>query len=441
MWDVIFCGLSFQSSDNERCVRRMGLVNSDHKTDSNHIVHRLIESINISKLLNILLVIVLCLYVIAGVYTALPLILDKIPTLIFEDFLIYQKAVELTFRGANPFRTTGGDTNFFYPPPSLLVVEVFSHIKPFLLKVATYTTVNILLVVLMVRGVAKKYDYGIRDTWYWYVLCLGFAPFLELLTIGQINVLTMFGIFVLFFWENRSPIIAGLGLALAIITKVTPVLLFGYLLFNQKYRVILITVMWVLILIGATALRYGFSPLIRYPAAFQDLTDTFVLDKNSQSLVAKLVTIAMAGQPSPISNYIIQNYQDIQTFLMGYLFLIICASILIAFFGKQPKEPVFIITVLAMMLSPNVMWYHHYVFVLLPLLIWMGWSRLDKRVVVWCLVGLFTIQLDRWSPPYGLFNHLYCHISLIVLLTWQIKEFRKINKREILAVFKKKTPA
>ncbi|HOW92601.1 MAG TPA: glycosyltransferase family 87 protein, partial [Anaerolineaceae bacterium] len=309
---------------------------------------------NLSKLLNVLLVIVLCLYVVAGVYTALPLILDKIPTLIFEDFLIYQKAVELTFRGANPFRTTGGDTNFFYPPPSLLVVEVFSHIKPFLLKVATYTTVNILLLALMVRGVAKKYDYGIRDTWYWYVLCLGFAPFLELLTIGQINVLTMFGIFVLFFWENRSPIIAGLGLALAIITKVTPVLLFGYLLFNQKYRVLLITVMWVLILIGATALRYGFSPLIRYPAAFQDLTDTFVLDKNSQSLVAKLVTIASSGQTSPISSYIIDNYQVIQTVLMGYLFIIICVSILIAFLGKQPKEPVFITTVLAMMLSPNV---------------------------------------------------------------------------------------
>lgn len=401
---------------------------------------KLLETIKNPKAVNVFLVLFLGIYLIAGFTTVLRLLIDKLPTLLFEDFLIYQKAVELTFRGLDPFKTTGGDTNFFYPPPSLLVVEVFSHIKPFLLKVATYTTVNILLVMLMVRGVAKKYGYQFKDTWYWYGLCLGFAPFLELLTIGQINVLTLFGIFLLFMWENKYPLLAGMGLALAIITKVTPILLIGYLVFSRKFKVILTTFIGILVLVGVTALRYGLSPLVLYPQAFRDLTDTFVLDKNSQSLVAKLVTLAKTSDPSPFSLWITQNYETIQTTLMVYLFILICLSILIMFLGRQSIEPPFIVTVFAMMLSPNVMWYHHYVFALLPLLIWMGWRHLDKRVVAWCLVGFLTIQLDRWNPPYGLWIHIFFHISMLVILIWQIRDFRIRNKGDIFSILRKKSP-
>ena len=389
------------------------------------------------RTLTALMVLFLMAYLIAGFYTELRLLLDKIPNLLFEDFLIYQKAVELTFKGMNPYITKGTRSTFFYPPPSLLVVEVFSHIKPFLLRVATYSAVNILFLVLIVRGVAKKYGYSIRETWYWYVLCLGFAPFLELLTIGQINLITMFGIFLMFYWENKYPILSGFSLAVAIITKVTPILLFGYLFFNRKFKIMLATFAGILVSIGLTAWRYGTSPLVLYPRAFQDLSDTFVLNKNSQSLVAKLVTIAHTNEASPISTFIIENYQYIQTGLMAYLFIMICLSLLFAFLGKQRQEPALITTLLAMMLSPNVMWYHHYVFILLPLLIWMGWSRLDKRVVAWCLLGFFVIQVDRWFPPYGLLIHIFSHLSLISILVWQIVELRKTKIPPLSSLFRK----
>ncbi len=387
--------------------------------------------------LTALMVLFLMAYLTAGFYTELRLLLDKIPKLLFEDFLIYQKAVELTFKGVNPYITTGTRSTFFYPPPSLLVVEVFSHIKPLLLRVATYSAVNILFLVLIVRGVAKKYGLSTRETWYWYVLCLGFAPFLELLTIGQINLITMFGIFLMFYWENKYPILSGFSLAVAIITKVTPILLFGYLFFNRKFKIMLATIAWILASIGLTALRYGPSPLVLYPRAFQDLSDTFVLNKNSQSLVAKLVTIANTNEASPISTFIIENYQHIQSGLMVYLFITICLSLLFAFLGKQRQEPALIITLLAMMLSPNVMWYHHYIFILLPLLIWMGWSRLDKRVVAWCLLGFFIIQVDRWFPPYGLLIHIFSHVSLLSILVWQIVELRKTKIPPLSSLFRK----
>ena len=74
----------------------------------------------------------------------------------------------------------------------------------------------------IIYGVAKYYGYSMDKIWYWFVICLGFAPFLELLHIGQINVITMFGIFMMFFWESTSSVLSGAGLSLAVITKVSP---------------------------------------------------------------------------------------------------------------------------------------------------------------------------------------------------------------------------
>lgn len=78
------------------------------------------------------------------------------------------------------------------------------------------------------------YGYKINQTWYWYVLCLSFAPFLELIYVGQINVITLFGIFLLFFYS--SPLVGSFGLSMAVLTKVSPALFFGYLITQRKWK-------------------------------------------------------------------------------------------------------------------------------------------------------------------------------------------------------------
>jgi hypothetical protein len=77
----------------------------------------------------------------------------------------------------------------------------------------------------------------------------------------------------------------------------------------------------------------------------------------------------------PVVRFFTAEYLAIHRLLTACLLLAIVASGLLTYFGKQPREPLFIVTALGMTLSPNVMWYHHYVFLLLPLFIWMGWSR------------------------------------------------------------------
>ena len=96
----------------------------------------------------------------------------------------------------------------------------------------------------------------------------------------------------------------------------------------------------------------------------------------------------------------------------------------ISWFSKQ-REPLFIITSLVMVLASNIVWYHHYVFFLLPLLVWMGWRRLKRSVLAWCFGGLLLIQVDRTHLTYGLLIHLWGHVSVLALLFWQTSQFVK----------------
>jgi len=72
------------------------------------------------------------------------------------------------------------------------------------------------------------------------------------------------------------------------------------------------------------------------------------------------------------------------------------------------------------MIAPNIMWYHHYVFALLPLFIWIAWSRFHPIVVLWCFLVLNIIQLDRWFLTHGLLAQLCVHLTILGILAWQI---------------------
>lgn len=126
---------------------------------------------------------------------------------------------------------------------------------------------------------------------------------------------------------------------------------------------------------------------------------------------------------SNLSTLFTQNFTSIQKILTYMLIAAILVSSFFVYFGKQRGEPLIVVMTISMMMSPNILWYHHYVFLLLALLVWMGWSQLDKKVVIWCLIGLLIVQVDRFSFPYGLMIHVFCHLSIIFILFYQARDF------------------
>lgn len=394
-------------------------------------------------------------YVALGLYTELQFTsLKPLPDNLLEDFSYYQRALFDALAGQDPYAIRAIGLAFVYPPPALLIIEIFGHIKSLNLLASVFITANLTLLLLMIYGLARHYGYSIDRIWYWFVLCLAFAPFLELLHIGQINVITMFGLFLLFVGETAFPVLAGIGLSLAIITKVTPLFFLGYLAIRWRWRIIAVTLVATGVWIALSALRHGIAPLLTYPDVFLGLLQEFPLHVNSQSFVAKatvanspyfqsLVAQLPAALQLPVislASFISTNYRAVHGLLTLYILGMIGLSALATVVDKQDREPLFMVTCLGMMLSPNVMWYHHYVFVLLPVLIWMGWRRLSSPVVVWCFIGLSIIQIDRFVPPYGLAIHFWAHLSLLSIVAWQILSIRRRRRGPVSEAFRQVSP-
>ena len=362
-------------------------------------------------------------YLALGAYTE-----SQLGAALLQDFMHYQSALARFAAGESPYAVQHIGLGFLYPLPALFIVEAFSFIKPFSLLAAAYIGFNIALVAAMVYGLSRHYGLGLRQVWWWYPLCLGFAPFLETLHIGQINAITLFGIFILFVGAARSPALSGAGLCLAALTKTSPLLFFIWLAGARRYRAALAAVVAIALVSALAAARYGLGYALEYPAMLQWLTETFPRFYHAHSLAAHLWRLNDWLPGMAALEFAVREPVPIQRLLGGYLLALILASGALTWMaarrGAAEPEPLFIVIALGMTVYPNILWYHHWVFILLPLLVWMAWARLHPLTVGWCLLGLLVAQGDRVHPPHGLLIHLYCHLSLWLVLAWQLRQLR-----------------
>ena len=379
----------------------------------------------------------LIVYVIAGLRNAAQFIsIAPIPDTLLWDFHYYERALIDAQAGRDPYAIRDIGPAYLYPPPALIIIQLFAWLPEPVVKNLVFIVAQIALVIGIVNMVARYYRLPLLKCWYWYPLALFFGPFLDVLHAGQINVITEFGIALLFIGETAYPVAAGAGLAVAILTKVTPVLFLAYLFVMRRWRALLWTILFVLLLCVAALLLYGVQPFLQYPSVFQGLTQVRTVSINAQALAAKIADdlaiwhsagLPLVGPLGWLYQTADTSPQTIQGVLTAYLGLIMVASgICATFTGK--REPFFIIVALGSLLSSNVLWYHHYVFFLLPLLIWLGWKPYDLRLLLWCLCGLLLIQVDRWSLTYGLLIHLFGHVTILILLIGQISEVDKMRQ-------------
>jgi hypothetical protein len=383
------------------------------------------------------LIVALCLfvYLLLGFYTEFKLIgIKPLPDKLIEDSNYYIRAFRDTEKGDDPYAVWDIGVGFLYPPPALLVVgalvrttdlcQQYLGIDRVMLRASLLAVTNILFLSLTIYGVARKYGYALSDVWWWFPLGLGFAPFLEVLHVGQINVITQFGVFLMFALAEWVPMVGGLGLALSIVTKVTPLAFVGYSLASRNLRAILGTLIGLVAFSLLAGLAFGWQPLATYVGVFRRLLDTFPLGANSQSLVAVLQGHGLlADSHVPIAHRA----------LTIYLLLVFAASAAIAYVSRQ-REPLLIVLSFGLALMPNVMWYHHYVFFLLPVFVWLAWSRQHPAVVVWCCVGLALIQVDRQHSilqvTHGALAHGFGHASILAVLAWQVRQGHSILRRK-----------
>lgn len=358
------------------------------------------------------LVPVLVAYVGLGLRTEAQFLAVKpLPRFLLQDFRLYERALGDAQNGRDPYAIRDIGAAFLYPPPSLLIVQAFAPIAPLVFQAVVFAAINTVLLSVAISMLAARAGYRSRTVWWWYVLALGFAPYLELLHIGQINVVTLSMLCFALYWESSRPLVAGASLALAIATKVTPAALLGYFAINRNRRnrgVIAGAAVALFALSAITIAAYGIQPFVTYGEAFRALTNEFPLGANSQSFVAKLIQYNWIGGGSAAT---------VQRVLTVYVAVMWMVS---AFAAQRTRdtEPLLIVVIFGMTLLPNVLWYHHYVFLLPAVFVWMGWSRLRLPVVLWCIAGLALIQIDRRFTC-GLLVHAFGHASILAIVVWQ----------------------
>lgn len=349
-------------------------------------------------------IIFLAVYLAGGLFTfARQMLALPFPLSIFMDFGFYQQALERALSGGDMYAVHSVGEAYLYPPPALLVVDLFNLVPDFYFRAALFGAASLLMAGFMVYVVARRYALGWEQVWYWFPLVLGFSPLLITVATGQINMLTQFGLVLLFVYEASLPGLAGFGLAVAVMTKVTPLFFGAYLLATRNGKAILWTSVSLVGLALLALLRYGVQPFFIYPDIFRELLGLLPVGTNGQALAAHLVRLGVA------------NPRPIQFGLTVSLLAMIVLAAYVTFRNGQ-REPLFIVTALAMMLSPNILWYHHYVFFLLPLLVWMGWQQKNSLVTLWCLAGMLLVQFDYFLLSGGLLIHIFGYVSILIVL-------------------------
>ena len=337
------------------------------------------------------------------------------------DFYFYEDALAKARAGADPYDIRDIGPAFLYPPPSLFVIEAFQVSADPQVRSLLFVVVSVGIMLFIIRQICRRFGYSARKVWFWYPLVLFFAPFLATLQAGQVNLITGLGI-VLFF-TSALPWLAALGLVLAIITKVTPIAFLFYSLVRRDARTIFFSFLFLAVIALAGGFRFGFDTYGTYFDVFRGLLRVFGLTQNSQSFEAK---VWMVFQPQ-ISPAILH------TSFLVYLGSLVLASGFLAI-QTQDFVPLFIVLALAVAVSPNVIWYHHYVFLLPPLLVWMAWQKLERKQILWVMTGLLIVQMDYYLLTTGLVIHLFVQLSILRVLFQQYSKLRMTEPSRRISV-------
>jgi hypothetical protein len=378
----------------------------------------------------------LALYVGLSIHSQVSHLTDKpLPDFLMEDYSYYARGYARWQAGDSPYADRVIGTAFIYPPQALLVVAFFESLGPLPIKYAVYATLALAAllgsVLLVLRGldVSPSDPRGDQRVWLALVLALGFAPFGWCLYLGQVNPFVAFTAAAGFFLAERRPYAAGAAIAVGVAIKLTPLVMLVLLLRRRYLRVHIAFAVASLALFAIAGAVFGFRHYLDYLAVARELKDSFPLGLNgSLSLVNSLYLIAGAvGLPTDGWQGAVQL---LYTLVVGSMLLL--GSWLTR--DGLHRHLFYALVALGMTLMPNVLWYHHLVFLLPALLTLVLSTQSSTMLRAAASVALGVIQLDRLlypkldkltTTPVCIFLMLLVFVEMVRLSPGLLPDFRQ----------------
>ena len=179
----------------------------------------------------------------------------------FLDFYDYYFAAEGVLEGRSPYDTAyfyqravqegvpfiKGST-YIYPP---WVVSIFFPLTVVSPRAAAtvWFILSALILLFMLGDMSRSLD-KVNYKIPWVLLGVLFPATLFTLFVGQVNIVLLGLIYLVWRYRHKQPIVAGISLGLAVSLKINPVLLFVPLFFARQYKVVAVAMATGLVCLG-----------------------------------------------------------------------------------------------------------------------------------------------------------------------------------------------
>ena len=332
-----------------------------------------------------------------------------------EDLKIYLTAAERATAGENPYAPYAVGLSFMYHPITLLAIgwlptatSWFSLVWGVASALAWIGAVSFSLAIARSgregsQSLGNKRRLILVGT----IAAVGYAPFVETLYGGQVNTFVALLMCAAFwFAERRKDWIAGACLGLSAAIKISPALLVVHFVSVRQYRVALAFAVTLILCTLA-------SSLFLYPSVVFDFGET----------VARLrdETAPSAWNASLLSNAVhlmnrvgSENALFLPTLIHRGAFLISVLTLVVLNIGKRLESGQrawsFVAFVMLSVVFSPLVWYHHAVLLVLPLVM------LFFQGGVLCALGAASLLLIQFERPFETF----VRVSPIPMLVGQL---------------------
>jgi alpha-1,2-mannosyltransferase len=283
------------------------------------------------------------------------------------DFGIYFTAAQQALRGESAYLPYAIGESFVYHPAVLTMMSALAWL-PLTLAFVLWSLLSFAAYAFSIYLIFTQFaPERRRNIWISVFLLLCSAPFVENLYIGQINAfVTLLLVLCLLFDERDRPLLAGLCLGVAILLKTSPAILLVYFLALRRYRVIIATVptlaafsLLAFIQFGSQVYSDFFSVLGYIAGGRVVLSDYF--NPSAAAVTYRILSAIGITLSGDLLSWVYRV-------VYGGLFLwLMWRAWRGAYRSPQARYWLYAAVLILMTLVSPLVWYHHNVFLLLPL--------------------------------------------------------------------------
>lgn len=320
-------------------------------------------------------------------------------TRIGQDFFIYYNAYANALSGGNPYLPYHIGESFVNHPFVLSIVSLFAwhqdKISALLLWMGA-SLVCLFVVIKCILDLAQTYlkkDVITNQKVLFstgLAILIGFGPFLETMHTGQINIFALLSILLMYYYaESNQPVLSGIFLSLAIALKTSPVIFVLYFLSLRNYRLLVSCALSFLLLGAIPTIQFSSDIIPSFLTFLSQLGSEIHPSRNNHSI------LALATRVFPKIG--LQGYDAMLTIGHKFAGLIVVGAMLFPNVTVRPSQSLrfcqFALLLLAMTLFSPLVWYHHSMFLIVPIVLLFLQDNNNYSIAGIALILL--IQLER----------------------------------------------